>query len=132
MTQASHTLQRNEHLTSREPSENGVVVPWSGIMIYDHRVREALYERVCVTASQCLLVSIDIHEFQLPSRGRPLSYAEILKRWTKAVIKRQRAVHSAEETQDEYEDSASDIIAVVGEDEYHKFLETLSSVLTKH
>ncbi|KAI5982390.1 hypothetical protein EDD15DRAFT_2202972 [Pisolithus albus] len=82
-----------------------------------------------------LLVGIDILAFthwKLPSRGRPLSYAEILRRWTKAVIKRQRAIHPTEETQDEYEDSASDVIAVVGQDEYYKFLEVLSCALQQH
>ncbi|KAI5988319.1 hypothetical protein EDD15DRAFT_2198987 [Pisolithus albus] len=96
--------------------------------MYDHRVREALYERR-------LLVGIDIPAFthwKLPSRGRPLSYAEILRHWTKAVIKRQRAIHPTEETQDEYEDSASDVIAVVGQDEYYKFLEVLSCALQQH
>ncbi|KAI5994387.1 hypothetical protein EDD15DRAFT_2196011 [Pisolithus albus] len=100
----------------------------TGIMMYDHRVHEALYERH-------LLVSIDIPAFthwKLPSRGRPLSYAEILRHWTKAVIKRQRAIHHTEETQDEYEDSASDVIAVVGQDEYYKFLEVLSCALQQH
>ncbi|KAI5995851.1 hypothetical protein EDD15DRAFT_2195256 [Pisolithus albus] len=105
-----------------------VAVRRTGIMMYDHRVREALYERR-------LLVGIDIPAFthwKLPSRGRPLSYAEILRRWTKAVIKRQRAIHPTEETQDEYEDSASNVIAVVGQDEYYKFLEVLSCALQQH
>ncbi|KAI6016586.1 hypothetical protein BKA83DRAFT_4128733 [Pisolithus microcarpus] len=111
---------------------NQLVVPRTGIMIYDHRVCEALYESVCVTASKRLFVGIDIHAWKLPSRGRPLSYAEILRCWVKAVIKRQCAVHHVEEIQDEYEDSVSDVIAVVGRDEYYNFLKVLSSALKKH
>ncbi|KAI9461356.1 hypothetical protein HD554DRAFT_2041437 [Boletus coccyginus] len=61
--------------------------------LLDPHVRESLYEK-------------------LPSRGRPLSYAEILRHWTQSVIKKQYAVHTAEEAQEEYEDYASDIIAI--------------------
>ncbi|KAI5986418.1 hypothetical protein EDD15DRAFT_2373404 [Pisolithus albus] len=121
MLNSSHARATSQLLTPCHSSHTSVhqtmglevVAPRTGIMIYDHRVCEALYER-------------------LPSHGRPLSYAEILRRWTKAVIKRNRAVHSAEETQDEYEDSASDVIAVIGQEEYYKFLEVLSSALQKH
>ncbi|KAI6005555.1 hypothetical protein EDD15DRAFT_2358699 [Pisolithus albus] len=78
--------------------------------LLDPRVHESLYEK-------------------LPSRGRPLSYSEILKCWAKAVIKRQCAVDSMEEAQEEYEDHASDIIAVVGQDDYNRLLENLLGAL---
>ncbi|KAI5987824.1 hypothetical protein EDD15DRAFT_2199270 [Pisolithus albus] len=121
MLNSSHARATSQLLTPCHSSHTSVhqtmglevVAPRTGIMIYDHWVHEALYER-------------------LSSHGRPLSYTEILRRWTKAVIKRKRAVHSAEETQDEYEDSASDVIAVIGQEEYYKFLEVLSSALQKH
>lgn len=99
--------------------------------LLDPRVRETLYEKVRLTNLFLPLVDISIntHTFialwQLPLRGRPLSYAEILRRWTIAVIKKQRAIHSIEEAQEECEDYASDIIAVVGQDEYDKFLASL-------
>ncbi|KAI5995898.1 hypothetical protein EDD15DRAFT_2195373 [Pisolithus albus] len=133
MLNSSHACATSQLLTPCHSSHTSVhqtmglevVAPRTGIMIYDHWVREALYERNCLMVTFILI-------FVLSSHGRPLSYAEVLRRWTKAVIKRKRAVHSAEETQDEYEDSASDVIAVIGQEEYYKFLEVLSSALQKH
>ncbi|KAI6019343.1 hypothetical protein BKA83DRAFT_10722 [Pisolithus microcarpus] len=99
--------------------------------LLDPHMRESLYEKVrFVTTFLFAVIGLGIHlVWQLPSRGRPLSYAEILRCWAKAVIKRQHAVYSMEEAQEEYEDHASDIIAVVGQDEYNKFLENLLGAL---
>jgi hypothetical protein len=47
------------------------------------------------------------------------------------VIKREYTVHSMEEVEEEYEDYASDIIAVVGQDEYNKFLESLLGAIKR-
>lgn len=67
----------------------------------------------------------------MPQRGRPLSYAEMLKRWTLAVMKKREVGRSMDDAQEEYEDSASDIIGVVGSKDYDKFLEILTVALER-
>ncbi|KAI6012832.1 hypothetical protein EDC04DRAFT_2904865 [Pisolithus marmoratus] len=99
--------------------------------LLDPHMHESLYEKVCLTIT---FLSADIGldiclVLELPSCGQPLSYAEILRCWAEAVIKRQHAVDSMEEAQEEYEDHASNIITVVGQDEYNKFLENLLGAL---
>ena len=61
-----------------------------------------------------------------------MSYTEILRGWTKTVIRKQYAAHSMEEVEEDYANYASDIIAVVGQDEYDKFLEDLLGAIEQY
>lgn len=53
----------------------------------------------------------------------------MLRRWTLAVIKKREVCRTMDDAEEEYEDSASDIIGVVGQEHYKKFLDTLTAVL---
>ncbi|KAI9456770.1 hypothetical protein HD554DRAFT_2042495 [Boletus coccyginus] len=103
---ASSALTTESALYQHSPKNTGVAV-------FDPHLREAIYEKS-------------------PLSGRPLSYAELLRRWAIAVTKRLEADCPTDDAEEEYEDSASDIITVVGAERYKRLLEILMAALERH
>jgi len=80
-------------------------------VVYSNRVREAYYER-------------------MPSRGRPLSYREILLRWSETVVKARFATNLTE-AHEACDDYGNVIRAIVGAEGYDIMLkQVLSAVET--
>lgn len=69
---------------------------------------------------------------QLPSHGRPLSYGEILLRWSEAVVQVQFAVNDTTEAQQACDDYGSAVHEIVGTQGYAILLKQLLSVVETH